>query len=152
MLELTWKLCSEVFEAERVPRDWTRGLIFPLFKGGDKLSTDNYRGICLLSIIGKLYASILNQRLLQWCEKRRKFGEEQAGFRPGRTTMDHAFVLSELVRSRKSSGLDSHICFLDIRKAYDTVSRESLWKRLLDIGVNSKMWWVIRNMKWLRAQ
>ena len=28
MLELTWKLCSEVFEAERVPRDWTRGLIF----------------------------------------------------------------------------------------------------------------------------
>ena len=82
MLKLTWKLCSEVFEAERVPRDWTRGLIFPLFKGGDKLSTDNYRGISLLSIIGKLYASILNQRLLQWCEKRRKFGEEQAGFRP----------------------------------------------------------------------
>ena len=146
MLELTWKLCSEVFEAERVPRDWTRGLIFPLFKGGEKLSTDNYRGICLLSIIGKLYASILNQRLLQWCEKRRKFGEEQAGFRPGRTTMDHAFVLSELVRSRKSSGLDSHICFLDIRKAYDTVSRESLWKRLLDIGVDGKMWRVIRNM------
>ena len=32
MLELTWKLCSEVFEAERVPRDWTRGLIFPLFR------------------------------------------------------------------------------------------------------------------------
>src|SRR5690606_42025528 len=82
----------------------------------------------------------------KWCEKRRKFGEEQAGFRPGRTTMGHAFVLSELVQSRKSSGLDSHICFLDIRKAYDTVSREGLWKRLLDIGVNGKMWRVIRNM------
>ena len=59
--------------------------------------------------------------------------------------MDHAFVLSELVQSRKSSGLDSHICFLDIRKAY-TVSREGLWKRLLDIGVNGNMWRVIRNM------
>src|SRR5690242_2406382 len=77
MLEMTCQLCSEVFEAERVPSDWTRGLILPLYKGGDKLSTDNYRGISLLSIISKLYASILNQRLLGWCERMRKFGEEQ---------------------------------------------------------------------------
>ena len=50
------------------------------------------------------------------------------------------------MRSRKTSGLDSHICFLDIRKAYDTVFREGLWKRLLAIGVNGKMWRVIRNI------
>ena len=41
----------------------------------------------------------------------RKFGEEQGGFRPDRATMDHVFVLNEVVRSRKTSGLDSHICF-----------------------------------------
>src|SRR4051794_13693262 len=118
----------------------------PLFKGGDRLSTDNYRGIYLLSVVGKLYASILNQRLVGWCEKMKKFGEEQAGFRPDRTTMDHVFVLSELVRSRKTRGLDTHLCFLDIRKAYDTVFREGLWKRLLDVGVNGKTWRVIRNI------
>ena len=55
-------------------------------------------------------------------------------------------MLSEVVRARKARGLDSHIAFLDIRKAYDTVSRECLWKRLLDIGVNGKMWRVIRNI------
>ena len=82
MLELTWKLCSEVFEAERVPRDWTRGLIFPLFKGGEKLSTDNYRGICLLSIIGKLYASILNQRLLQCVRKGGNLGKSKPALDP----------------------------------------------------------------------
>src|SRR3954447_6972407 len=76
----------------------------------------------------------------------KKFGEEQAGFRPDRTTMDHVFVLSELVRSRKTRGLYTHLCFLDIRKAYDTVFREGLWKRLLDVGVNGKMWRVIRNI------
>ena len=79
MLEMTWQLCRDVFEAERVPSDWNKGLIFPLFKGGDRLSTDNYRGIYLLSVVGKLYASILNQRLVGWCEKMKKFGEEQAG-------------------------------------------------------------------------
>jgi hypothetical protein len=125
MLEMTWQLCSEVFEAERVPSDWTRGLIFPLFKGGDKLSTDNYRGISLLSIVSKLYVDLESAS-----ERMRKFGEEQGGFRPDRATMDHVFVLNEVVRSRKTSGLDSHICFLDIRKAYDTVFREGLWKRL----------------------
>src|SRR3954463_9915947 len=40
----------------------------------------------------------------------------------------------------------AHIFALDIRKAYDTVFREGLWKRLLDIGVNGKMWRVIRNI------
>ena len=55
-------------------------------------------------------------------------------------------MLSEIVKERKTRGLDSHIAFLDIRKAYDTVSHECLWKRLLDIGVNGKMWRVIRNI------
>ena len=108
--------------------------------------TDNYRGIYLLSIVGKVYAAVLNQRLLHWCERSGKFGEEQGGFRPNRSTADHVFVLSEIVKERKTRGLDSHIAFLDIRKAYDTVSHECLWKRLLDIGVNGKMWRVIRNI------
>src|SRR3569623_2028265 len=76
----------------------------------------------------------------------KKFGEEQGGFRPNRSTTDHVFVLSEVMRARKARGLDAHIAFLDIRKAYDTVSHECLWKRLLDIGVNGKMWRVIRNI------
>ena len=33
MIEITWRLCREVFEAEKVPRGWSKGLIFPLFKG-----------------------------------------------------------------------------------------------------------------------
>ena len=53
--------------------------------------TDNYRAICLLSVVGKGDVSILNQRLLQWCERMKKFGEEQGGFRPNRSTADIMF-------------------------------------------------------------
>src|SRR3569623_1280764 len=108
MIDMTWQLCRQVFDTERVPKDWTKGPIFPLFKGGDRRSTDNYRGIYLLSVVGKLYASILNQRLLEWCEKRNKFGEEQGGFRPGRATTDQAFILSEIIRDRKTHNLETH--------------------------------------------
>ena len=87
-----------------------------------------------------------NHRLLEWCEKRNKFGEEQGGFRPGRATTDQAFILSEMVKDRKTRGLETHIAFLDIRKAYDTVCHEGLWKRLLDIGVEGRMARVIRNI------
>ena len=108
--------------------------------------TDNYRPIYLLSIIGKLYTSILNNRLLEWCERSEKFGEEQGGFRPARATTDQAFILNEIVRARKGRGLNTHIAFLDVRKAYDTVCRDGMMKRLIDIGVNGKMARVIRNI------
>ena len=61
--------------------------------------------------------------------------KKQGSFRPGRATTDQAFILSEMVKDRKTRGLETHIAFLDIRKAYDTVCHEGLWKRLLDIGV-----------------
>jgi len=83
---------------------------------------------------------------LDWCEKRQKFGEEQGGFRAQRATTDQAFILSELVRARRRRGLETHLAFLDIRKAYDTVSRDALWKRLLDFGVIGKMGRVIKNI------
>ena len=43
----TARLCNELFKLERIPKDWARGLIFPLFKDGDNRLPDNYRGITL---------------------------------------------------------------------------------------------------------
>ena len=84
----TAKLCQFMFNCEKVPKDWARGLIFPLYKDGDVRNPDNYRGITLLSVVGKVYASVLNARVMKWCEKNGVLSEEQAGFRPGRSTVD----------------------------------------------------------------
>ena len=65
----TAKLCEFMFRCERVPKDWARGLIFPLYKDGDVRDPNNYRGITLLSVVGKVYASVLNARVMNWCEK-----------------------------------------------------------------------------------
>ena len=126
-----WKLCREVFQLEMIPKDWARGLIFPIFKEGDPKVPDNYRGITLLSVVGKLYSMVLNRRVTGWCERHKVLVEEQAGFRPGRSTQDHLFTLSEIIRARKKIGKETHCCFLDIRKAYDRVFRVGLWKRML---------------------
>ena len=44
-----------MWREERTPVDWERGIIVPIYKGGEKDNVDNYRGITLLSVVGKLY-------------------------------------------------------------------------------------------------
>lgn len=142
----TAKLCQFMFSCERVPKDWARGLIFPLYKDGDARNPDNYRGITLLSVVGKVYASVLNARVMKWCERYGVLSEEQAGFRAGRSTVDHIFSVAEVLRLRRNQKKETHCAFLDIKKAYDTVHRDGLWMRLLDVGIRGKMWRVLKNL------
>jgi hypothetical protein len=127
----TARLCNELFELERIPKDWARGLIFPLFKDGDNRVPDNYRGITLLSVVGKIYTSVLNNRVTRWCEENGILSEEQAAFRAGRSTVDHILTVSELVGARKARRKGTYCAFLDIKKAYDMLDRDTLWKRLI---------------------
>ena len=83
-----WRMCEEMFRLEHIPRDWARGIIFPLHKEGDPRVPDNYRGITLLSVVGKIYAMVLNNRVKRWCEERNVLVDEQAGFRMRRSTVD----------------------------------------------------------------
>ena len=55
-----WKIVVEV-----VPRQWKEGLIVNLFKKGDREDPGNYRGINLLSVVGKVFCKVLNNRLVQ---------------------------------------------------------------------------------------
>ena len=70
--------------------------------------------------------------------------EEQGAFRPERGTEDQIFILTELLRARADR--TTYTAFIDVKKAYDTVWRNGLWKRLWDEGVRGKMWRVIKDM------
>ena len=91
------KLC---FETERIPEEWMKGMIFPIYKSGDERIPENYRGITLLCIVEKIYTAILNERLSTWCEKNDIIAEAQGGFRPGRGCEDQLFVLVNILRNR----------------------------------------------------
>ena len=76
-------LCVQVWEKETLPDDWTRGIIFPIYKDGDKRDPLNYRGITVLSIVVKVYAQIINDRMARWSEKHKVLAEEQGDSGPG---------------------------------------------------------------------
>jgi len=145
--EATWTLCSRVFQCETYPLDWARGLIFPIFKGGPgewKRNPLKYRGITLLSVLGKVYVSVLNERVTRWAENSGVLAEEQAGFRKGRSTTDQLLILTEIIKNRRPA--ETYCCFLDVQKAYDRVWRDGLWEKLHGYGIKGKMWRVLRSV------
>ena len=69
-----------------VPEDWKRAVIIPQHKKGSKAMCSNYRGISLLSVPGKVYARIVDNRVKQKTEG--MILEVQGGFRKGLSCID----------------------------------------------------------------
>ena len=73
---------------------WTICIIKSIYKKKDNINNvNNYRGITLLSCVGKLFTSLLNSRIYDFLSVNKLLGEEQAGFRKHYSTMDHIFAL-----------------------------------------------------------
>ena len=144
MVDLLLYLFNWLRLNESVPADWQRSVVVNLFKEGDRTDPGNYRGISLISCLGKLYLSMWAARIAEHAENR--LSDRQGGFRARRSTVDQALVLYEGLLRRKRAGEDSYLCFVDFRKGFDTVWQDGLWKRLWDSGIRGKAWRVTRNL------
>ena len=131
------KLIQEIWEKEEVPEEWGGGLLVPIFKAGNKADADNYRGIALLNITGKVFTRVLNERLMTVAEK--ILLEQQAGFRKGRGTADQIFCVRQMVEKHIEHHDPLYMAFIDLKKAYDSVSRSLLMDILRAEGVPEKL-------------
>jgi len=103
--------------------------IFQLFiKKEKKDEYENYREITVLNIFSRLYGKIIKHFLEQ--EFSQLEIEEQAGFRAGRSTVDHIFCLRQLIEKKMAVNQSIHLLFVDLEKAYNSVPLENLWKAL----------------------
>ena len=121
-------LFDAIWREEVVPGDWKSQLLVPLHKKGSRTICDNYRGIALLSIPSKVFTKAILNRLKPRAEVLLR--ESQCGFRSGRGCADQLFSLRTLMEKAREFHRPLYICFVDLRKAYDTVNREALWSIL----------------------
>jgi len=142
------KLFNRLYDSGTFPDEWSKAVIVPLFKKGDTSNPENYRGISLLSIVSKVFTSILNKRLYQWAESEHKICEEQAGFRKHYATTDHIFSLVSMIKKclygqRRSK---FYVVFVDYLKAFDSVDRDRLWGVLQKVKTSTKMLRMLQGM------
>ena len=143
-LKMLHALISSVWHKGVVPEDWKKALIVPLFKKGDPTDIDNYRGISLLSLPGKVFAIILKFRLQDWADA--MLMEGQCGFRKGRSCNDAIFSLNGLCELTTRTGNELHACFIDLSKAYDSVDRSLAWELFTCLGFPPKMLQLIKDL------
>ena len=74
-------------------------IIQPLHKKGDPNDPNNYRGISLSDISGKLFSTVLNRRLQLWVDMHDSVAEQQASFRKDYSTIDHYLLCLSLSKS-----------------------------------------------------
>ena len=138
-------LFNRFWDTEVIPGDLIDANITVLFKKGDRSLCNSYRGISLLSIVGKVFADIILQRLHILAE--RVYAESQSGYRKGRSTIDGIFTLRQVIEKSREHPKDLHIAFIDFTKAFDCVNRELLFVILEKIGCPVKMTKIILQCK-----
>ena len=126
------------WEQGKLPQDLRDAVIITLYKNkGEKSDCSNYRGITLLSIAGKILARVLLNRLVPAVAELH-LPESQCGFRSNRGTTDMVFVLRQLQEKCREQNKGLYVTFVDLTKAFDTVSRNGLWQILERLGCPPK--------------
>ena len=127
-------LFNKIKSTGSVPKGWNKGRVTLIHKSGLREVLSNYRPITVIISLSGMFSKLLNARLSEVVESHSLLGEVQNGFRKGRQMADNSFILDSILMKAKHLKQNTHLCYVDISKAYDTVNREILWKRLTALG------------------
>ena len=126
MLHRLHQFITTAWTSKQLPQQWKDANIVTIFKRkGDKTLCDNYRGISLLSVAGKVLARVMLYRLLNHVVDV-VVPESQCGFRRQRSTTYMIFVARLLQEKCREQHRDLFLAFIDLTKAFDTVNRDLL--------------------------
>ena len=137
LIEVFHKLITSIWEKEVMPKEWNNGLIFSIFKKGDKLECDNYRGITLLNIAYKVLSNIIMNRINFFAEE--ILEECQCGFRCGRGTTEQIFIIRQLMEKCFEFNTELHFLFVDFKQAFDSINRIELINAIESFGIPKKL-------------
>ena len=115
---------AEVEVSGVVPEDWRSAVIVPLYKDKVKMTEcKNYRSISLLSVVGKIYAGTLVDRVHRVNGDLIDDGQED--FRAGRGYVDQIFTLKQIGDKAREKKSRVYVGFIDLKN--DRVNRKALW-------------------------
>jgi hypothetical protein len=132
-------ICSGEF-----PESFKLAKVIPIHKGGSKSLMNNFRPISLLTVIDKLLEKCVKIQLNNYLTIENIISNNQYGFKKGKSTSDALFDITKTIQCKTSENCKVMITFLDLAKAFDSVDRAKLLKKLELIGITG------RSLHWFR--
>ncbi|KAH9266811.1 hypothetical protein BASA83_010320 [Batrachochytrium salamandrivorans] len=105
-----------------------------LLRMANPLNPGDKRNIALINVGLKLVCKVLQMRIERFVETNNLLSYEQAGFRKREECVGQVVSLVDIIQRRQNAGLNTHVLFIDIRKAFDTVPVGALLWKLQNMG------------------
>ena len=140
--EVLLNLCNRIWSEEKKPGEWRKGLLIKLPKKGDLRCCKNWRDFMLLNMASKVFCRVILERIKTVLDEKPR--EEQAGFRAGRSCTDQIVTLQTIVEQSIEWQSSLYINLIDFEKAFDSISRDVLWRLLRHYGMPGTIITIIR--------
>ena len=117
------------------PAAWSTAKVVPLPKTGELKNIGNWRPISLLPAPSKIMERIIYTRIYGHLEHSKLLSKYQYGFRASRGTGDAVFSLVNDLYKSRDEDMVMATCFLDVRKAFDSIHHGELIARMSRLGI-----------------
>lgn len=145
-------LMNLIIDTGEIPSNFKISVVKPIYKKGDKLTTTNYRPISLITSFAKIFEKVIKQRVWCYLKKYKIISKQQYGFQEGISTQNAIAHLIKRIYQDLDDKKPSLAIFLDLAKAFDTVSFPLLIESLEDIGIRGLQLDLFRNYLEKRTQ
>lgn len=142
------------FQNGNFPTELKIARVVPIFKAGDTTTPANYRPISIVPDFSKILEQCIYNRLVSFANKHNIIAQNQFGFQEKSGTMSAAICLLDYIRTSLNSSPRNIIAilFIDVTKAFDSILRELLLKKLFRYGFRGKIYELIKSFLTNRKQ
>ena len=118
------------------PSDWKMAKVLPVTINGEKCDRSNYRPICIISAVAKVFGKIVYNQFYSYLSNNNLLSNYQSGFRATYRTVISLLQSTNNWCINIDKGLLNGVIFIDLKKAFDTIDHEILLHKLKSFGLD----------------